>query len=355
MRTLIVFALSLTVLLPGFGQSAAKSGPSLPKDPHEVLTAAAPYYDFASPEMKPWHLKASYQFYDLKGNAAEQGTWEYWWVAPKVHRSSFTRAGVEHTTWFTADGAVYSKDSGGALRFFEETIEPTLLSPLPRPKFLESGKIKLELKMLPADKPEVACVFATPQSLVDGKLEVASSSAANYYCFDPATSALRMTYRQQLTTQYRQIVKVQGRYLGQQVVVSADRQKRFTVSVETIESLSPTEATLTPPADATLEKPRPSPQGDGEGAVTAGAIVKKPQPIYPGASKAARDQGVVLINGRIGTDGKLHDLEVVAAPSPLLAEAAMDAVKHWEYKPYLLYGVPVEVETLVNVMFVLGH
>src|SRR5664279_2713589 len=100
MRTLIVLTLSLTVFLPAFSQTAGNAEADLPKDAHEILAAAAPHYDFSSPEMKPWHLKASYQLYDLKGKPKEQGTWEYWWASPKVHRSSWTRAGAEHTTWF---------------------------------------------------------------------------------------------------------------------------------------------------------------------------------------------------------------------------------------------------------------
>ena len=354
MRTLVIFALSLTVLLPSFGQTAVSPGASLPKEPHEIFAAAAPYYDFSSPDLKPWHMKVSYQFYDMKGKPAEQGTWEYWWVSPKVSRSSLTRSGAEHTTWSSADGARYRKDSGGPLRFFERTIEATLLFPLPRPKVLESGKTKLELKMVPEDKPVVACVLTRPQQLVNGNLQV-SNGVPDHYCFDPATLVLRESYSNQLTTQYSQIVKVQGRYLAQQVVVTEDKRKLFTASVEAVDSLNAADAALAPPADAVLEKAAKSLQEDRDGGVTAGALVKKIPPIYPATSKMAHEQGTVVIAATIGTDGKIHDLEVVVAPSALLAEAAADAVKHWEYKPYLLNGVPVEVETLVNVMFVMGR
>ncbi len=354
MRTLIVFALSLTVLLPGFSQTAVSTGAGLPKDPHEILAAAAPYYDFSSPELKPWHLKVSYQFFDQKGKPAEQGTWEYWWASPKVSRSSWTRAGVEHTTWSTADGARYSEGSGGPLRYFEKTIEETLLSPLPWSGALEGGKLKLDLKMMPPDKPVVACVLTTPQQLVDGKLEV-SNVGPNHYCFDPAALVLRESYSNQLATHYSQIVKVQGRYLARQVFVTVDKRTLFTASVETIDVLNAADAALTPSADATLEKPVQNPHGDGESGVTAGALIRKQYPVYPAAAKMAHAQGVVVIAAKIGTDGKIHSVEVVATPSPLLTESAVECVKTWEYKPYLLNGVPVEVETLVNVMYMMSN
>ena len=75
---LAVSILFVAVLLPGSSQTAVNAGPGLPKEPREILAAAAPSYDFSSPELKRWHLKAIYQLYDLKGNPMEQGTWEYW-------------------------------------------------------------------------------------------------------------------------------------------------------------------------------------------------------------------------------------------------------------------------------------
>ena len=86
-RLLAVSVLFVALLLPGFGQTAVNAGPGLPKEPREILAAAAPSYDFSSPELKPWHLKAIYRLYDLKGNLTEQGTWEYWWATQKIHRS----------------------------------------------------------------------------------------------------------------------------------------------------------------------------------------------------------------------------------------------------------------------------
>jgi hypothetical protein len=84
MRLLYFCALSLTALLPGFAQTAANAGPGLPQDPREIFAAAAPFYDFNSPDLKPWHLKATYQLYDEKGKPGEQGTYEYWWASRQV-------------------------------------------------------------------------------------------------------------------------------------------------------------------------------------------------------------------------------------------------------------------------------
>jgi protein TonB len=64
-------------------------------------------------------------------------------------------------------------------------------------------------------------------------------------------------------------------------------------------------------------------------------------------------QGVVLLEATIGTDGSIENLHVVSG-HPMLVTAAVEAVKQWKYRPYLLNGQPVEVQTQVQVLFNLG-
>jgi TonB family protein len=356
MRTLIAIFFLLAAALPGLGQTSASAGPVLPKEPAEILAAAAPFYDFTSANLKPWHLKATYQLYDEKGKPAEQGTYEYWWASPKVRRSSWTRADATRTEWWTADGAQYRKESGKPLRYFERSLDSILLSPLPDRSVLDSGRMKLELKMLPAGQEHLACISAALQWLVDGKLQAPGSATPQYYCFDPSLPALRMTYSNSITTEYNRIVKAQSHYLAREVVVSAGKHRIFSISVETIDGINASDALLIPTADAVLARTAASQTSSGQTGndVALGSLVKKTQPVYPMVAKMAHEQGVVVLGAVIGADGRIHDLEVLASPSPLLAASALDAVKRWEYKPYLLNGVAVEVETVVNVIFALG-
>jgi TonB family protein len=83
-------------------------------------------------------------------------------------------------------------------------------------------------------------------------------------------------------------------------------------------------------------------------------LLQQPHPIYPAEAKAARIQGVVHLKARIGTDGTVQNLEVLEG-DPTLAQAALDAVKHWVYKPTLLNGDPVEVLTSIDVNFTLSQ
>lgn len=87
--------------------------------------------------------------------------------------------------------------------------------------------------------------------------------------------------------------------------------------------------------------------------VAADMLLEKTDPVYPPIAKAARVSGTVVLRAVISKDGKIEDLHVISGPS-MLHEAALDAVRTWRYRPYLLTNRPVEVETTVNLVFTLG-
>jgi TonB family protein len=83
-------------------------------------------------------------------------------------------------------------------------------------------------------------------------------------------------------------------------------------------------------------------------------VVSKTPPIYPAAAKAAGVSGVVQLSAIIGKDGTVQELKVLSGP-PELVPAAMDAVKQWVYKPTMLNGSPVQVETTITINFTLNQ
>jgi TonB family protein len=78
--------------------------------------------------------------------------------------------------------------------------------------------------------------------------------------------------------------------------------------------------------------------------------IKDVKPVYPAIAQSARVGGTVTIEATIGTDGKVTDARVVRS-IPLLDQAALDAVRQWEYLPTLLNGVPVPVLTTITINF----
>jgi protein TonB len=85
-----------------------------------------------------------------------------------------------------------------------------------------------------------------------------------------------------------------------------------------------------------------------------GFLIYKIVPEYPVIAKAAGMQGTVVLQATISKSGAIQNLQVVSGPA-VLQQAAIDAVKMWRYRPYLLNNEPVEVETTVSVIFKLGR
>lgn len=101
-----------------------------------------------------------------------------------------------------------------------------------------------------------------------------------------------------------------------------------------------------------VQQPPKAPAHVSQG-VMNGLLLDKILPVYPPIAKAAGAQGTVVLQATISKSGTIENLRVVSG-SALLEQAAIDAVRQWRYRPYLLDGQPVEVETTVNVVFKLN-
>ena len=91
-------------------------------------------------------------------------------------------------------------------------------------------------------------------------------------------------------------------------------------------------------------------------AIRVGGKIKPPikmndvAPVYPAIARNAGVAGVVIVEATIGSDGKVIDAKILRSV-PLLDQAALDAVRQWEYAPTLLNGVPVPVVMTVTINF----
>src|SRR5436190_11055759 len=107
-----------------------------------------------------------------------------------------------------------------------------------------------------------------------------------------------------------------------------------------------------------LPEAPPPPPPPPQAPVRVGGNIKQPtktrdvKPVYPPIAQSARVQGVVIIEATIGPDGRVKEAKVLRS-IPLLDQAALDAVKQWQFTPTLLNGVPVPVIMTVTVNFTL--
>ena len=88
-------------------------------------------------------------------------------------------------------------------------------------------------------------------------------------------------------------------------------------------------------------------------AMMDGYLIHRVQPDYPALARQARIQGPVELAAVISKQGTIENLQVLRG-HPMLIPSALHAVKQWRYRPYILNGDPIEVNTRVTVTFLLG-
>jgi protein TonB len=127
---------------------------------------------------------------------------------------------------------------------------------------------------------------------------------------------------------------------------------------------------LNPATWVSISDPGVSPFGKGPGVTVVQPVVRNPihvsstaeealitgktMPVYPPIARAARVEGTVRLAATISKTGNIENLRVTSGPA-MLQQAALDAVRSWRYRPYILDGQPVEVETTVDVIFTLSR
>ncbi|MGB9145931.1 MAG: energy transducer TonB [Acidobacteriaceae bacterium] len=110
---------------------------------------------------------------------------------------------------------------------------------------------------------------------------------------------------------------------------------------------------VTPPP--VVQRVRPAGPLRVSAGVAKGQLIVPIQPQYPAIALATRTQGTVVVAATISQEGRIENLRVVSGP-PLLVNAAVEAIRQARYRPFLLNGAPVKVETTINVEFTLdGH
>jgi periplasmic protein TonB len=99
--------------------------------------------------------------------------------------------------------------------------------------------------------------------------------------------------------------------------------------------------------------PKPATREFRSSKLLQGSLIRRVEPVYPPLARNMRIEGPVVLDALISKDGSMDHLRVVSG-HPLLVPAAIDAVKQWHYKPYILNSEAIEVETQITVNFILA-
>lgn len=315
-----------------------------PTDPKDLIDLGRKVNGLAGPDVQPWHVKATFEVFDDDGKSKDKGTFEEWWVSDKRYKRSYQSAMFSQVEYGTENGPLRAgspKWPSGPLAF----VRSELVDPLPSQNQMDNSAPSTIERTFGTTK--LRCVYLAPKVPPKGD---ASRLLFPSYCFSPAKPILRSvtTFSNFNEILLNRIVIFRGRYLGGDINITRLGKEYANVHLELAEALgSPDRIDFSPPADAVV---RPARKITISSTVAQANRLSSKAPTYPSEAKAKRIQGTVVIEATIDTSGYITSLQPVSGPVELQA-AALDAVRQWVYKPYLLNGEPVEVHTMIDLTF----
>ncbi len=313
----------------------------------ERLHRAAALSSIDDSQLKPWHLKLSFQLFDSRGNPTETGTIEEWWADPTLHKTLYTSPSYTATEIRSKDGYYRTKGTSSVPSLLELVLQQVVH---PMPSEQEIAESKPDLRKENAGKAPLDCIMLGQEIK-----NVAFPPLGLFptYCLDRDQDSLRANYdygsqlivRNKIGSfQHRNVVIDQATLQGKVTEISAH--------LDVLEAGLSTEIKLVPSAD--VQEVNPSPVMVAAGVIQGSKITSVP-PVYPESARRNNVSGSVILRARIGTDGHIHSLKVISTPDAELAVSSLIAVRQWTYKPYLLNGAPVEVNTQITVNFAIGR
>ncbi len=314
---------------------------ALPTDPKALMLLAAQSNGLAGSEVKPWHMTLSYSLLDDKGNITKSGTIDELWVRRSKYLCKFTDADSTESEYGTEKGLLIAGDEKP--QFAQaEIARNEITDPLPDPDKLD--QLSFIVSQHVAGTAKLACLNFKDD---------AGKAFGRTWCLDADKPILRLVGEPQgKQILFNRILRFQNRYIAGDLHLLEQGKQVLTAHLDSLETIpSVDETVFIPPHDA-------APPSTGVATISPdvaqGFLLTRVRPIYPPAALAARVSGIVLMQAIIGMDGHIKNLQIISGPA-LLQQAAVDAVKQWVYRPYLLNGEPIAVKTTINVIFTFGN
>lgn len=308
------------------------------------LNTSAQLSTLSDATLKPWHLKVEFDLLDPKGSVREHGALEEWWAAPDRFRTMLTSPSYSATETQNGDKRYRTIGQPGRSDLYQ-LLAAQATEPLH--EIADQRGVTPVFEKKAFGKVDLDCIMPAPAA------DRTHPWLGQYttYCFDPGKTDLRVLirYRDQFIIRNR-VARFQDRDVALDLGVLDAGKLVLKSHVAELRTYTPGEHEFepTPEQHAVASQPRMG------SAVMAGMLVTKIAPTYPLQARQNRISGVVVLHALIGKDGHIKDLSPVRSPDKVLTDAAIDAVKQWTYKPYLLDGNPTEVETTITVNFNMG-
>jgi TonB family protein len=314
------------------------------------MKLAAELNGLDSNKLAPWHLKSTFQFYDPGGKPSEQGTYEEFWASTHKYKRVYTTPSSTQTEWATEDAKYYFDYTGSddIPKIFLALIRLQTVSPLP--PVAEIAKVDLKERIESVGNVRLVCVSLTQEILGGAPSITHPVFTEGTYCFGEEKPILRISINGGIRSAANTLALFQDRYVAKSVTITGYGKPLLDIKLESLRGLQSVQPSdFDPPAEV-LKKPLQLIDKISSGAAQE-HILRKIPPVYPAEAKRLGIQGIVVLEARVGKDGHVQKLMPILSPDSTLTQAALNAVKQWQYRPFLIDGQPVEIKTEINVIF----
>jgi hypothetical protein len=324
----------------------------MPKDPSAIMNLMAKTNGLAGLNDRPYHLKLTYQTFDMDGKPAVQGELEEWWVSDKKYKYIYSYPGFRQTTYRNGKTEEVTGDPGWPIaKALADHVEGFLWTPLPRAGVAANASYQLQQRTM----GEIILTCLQPQSMEVSQLGDSvtlmemNANRVPTTCFSDGLPVARMEImRDGMVVAMNHIMEHDGHYIAKQIALYDAGQQVVVMNVEQLEfpaSIS----------DAEMPKPDEAPVKEDAGPVVPYRLLAKrfisgDRLEYP---KEARDQKLaafVLVSMDIDTNGRVVGTQGVVGPK-VLVDSVGQKLKTWKFRPYEAGGKPVQVSTWVWVNF----
>jgi hypothetical protein len=319
-------------------------------------------------EGQPWHLEVASHSFDEIGNIRNQAVLDEFYVNPTKFKTVYSSSGSSQTIYGTEKGLMYAGSPTGPSPLIKALQDP-FTTPLLMSFAKERHTLNSELRRY--DGADHLCISVNQPDTAGQP-----SRRIGTFCFDPATGFLEYTVYEAVPISVTRShpVTFQGHLLPGDLEVQMSGKVAFAAHLDRIEPLTSIDDSMfVPPPGATQPivvggaldgRGAADPSGSSSvgtppptltrpkrvnisGGVAQAMLLKKIDPIYPGD---VNQEETVVLDALISKEGHIESLRVISGPA-MLVGAALDAVKEWTYRPFLLNGEPVEVGTTIKVVF----
>jgi TonB family protein len=345
-------ALSLLLLPTALaGQTVDNSSLPLPSDPKALLELVATSNRLFSDNMKPWHLKVSYQFVDPDGKITDRGTIEEFWAGSLQSRMTITSSSATLSYTNTPKGLYREGELNQKLALLE-FLSKAFTEPIRYSK-TALARTDFEFRTRSVGGSELPCFTVNYSGPIPGSIKDPT------YCLENNLPVLRIVnfYNEPHQFIRNHIGKFQDRYVSVDITAGVGDKPDLIAHLDQLETLKSVDsANFEPGPYAVLQVPPASAIVMREGILEAMTRYGKlhfashPQPEYPALAKEAQIYGDVELGATIGTDGRVEQLYVIKGPA-MLQEAALDAVWQWRFEPPFTDKGPAKILGVVTVNF----